>query len=110
MPGIGGIEALQALRVLALGSDRIPVIMLSADVTAEAKQEAYDAGADSFLPKPIEALRLLEEVHAVAGTRPGRPGRGANPSGIARRASRAGGGSCLNNGSPGHPRGPRPSP
>ena len=89
MPGIGGIEALQALRVLALGSDRIPVIMLSADVTAEAKQEAYDAGADSFLPKPIEALRLLEEVHAVAGSRQERQGRGASRSGIAERTSRA---------------------
>ncbi len=69
MPGLSGIEALQTLRVVARGSERVPVIMFSADATAEAKKEAYDAGADSFLPKPIEALRLLEEVQSVARAR-----------------------------------------
>src|SRR5260221_307719 len=109
MPGIGGIEALQALRVLALGSDRIPVIMLSADVTAEAKQEAYDAGADSFLPKPIEALRLLEEVHAVAGTRPESQGRRASRSSIAERTKRAAAISLLNTATLGFPDGAAPA-
>jgi two-component system, sensor histidine kinase RpfC len=81
MPGLSGVEALQALRVMERGAERTPVIMLSADATAEAKKEAYDAGADSFLSKPIEALRLLEEVQTVAATRavvlPGvKPNRG----------------------------------
>ena len=69
MPGLSGVEALQALRVMERGADRTPVIMLSADATAEAKKEAYDAGADSFLSKPVEALRLLEEVQTVAASR-----------------------------------------
>src|SRR3954468_3146022 len=69
MPGLSGIEALQALRVMERGAERTPVIMLSADATAEAKKEAYDAGVDSFLSKPIEALRLLEEVQTIAAGR-----------------------------------------
>jgi two-component system sensor histidine kinase RpfC len=66
MPGIGGIQALQALRVMTRGREPLPVIMLSADVTTEAKREAFEAGADAFLAKPIEALRLLEEVQTLA--------------------------------------------
>ena len=65
MPGIGGLEALRAIRVMARGRERVPVIMLSADVTPDAKREAFEAGADAFLPKPVEALRLLEEVHTA---------------------------------------------
>jgi two-component system, sensor histidine kinase RpfC len=66
MPGMGGMEALQALRLMTRGRERLPVIMLSADVTPEAKREALEAGADAFLAKPIETLRLLDEIQALA--------------------------------------------
>jgi two-component system sensor histidine kinase RpfC len=66
MPGMGGMEALQALRLMTRGRERLPVIMLSADVTPEAKREALAAGADAFLSKPIEAVRLLDEIQALA--------------------------------------------
>jgi two-component system sensor histidine kinase RpfC len=70
MPGMGGLEALQALRLMTRGRERLPVIMLSADVTPEAKREALEAGADAFLAKPIEALRLLDEIHRLAAAKP----------------------------------------
>jgi two-component system sensor histidine kinase RpfC len=70
MPGIGGIQALQALRLTTRGRERLPVIMLSADATSEAKREALEAGADAFLPKPIEAVRLLEEIQALCVAAP----------------------------------------
>jgi two-component system sensor histidine kinase RpfC len=70
MPGIGGLEALQALRLMTRGRERIPVIILSADVTASAKREALEAGADLFLPKPVEALRLLEEIQSLCAAAP----------------------------------------
>jgi two-component system sensor histidine kinase RpfC len=66
MPGLGGVEALQALRLMTRGRARLPVIMLSADVTPEAKGEALNAGADAFLSKPIETMRLLNEIHSLA--------------------------------------------
>jgi len=90
MPGIGGIEALQALRLMTRGRERLPVIILSADVTAEAKREALEAGADSFLSKPIEALRLLEEIQTLsagaaerarpAAAEPSAPARAPRPA------------------------------
>jgi len=65
MPGMGGLETLQAIRLISRGRERLPVLMLSADVTPDAKREALEAGFDAFLPKPIEALRLLEEVQSL---------------------------------------------
>jgi two-component system sensor histidine kinase RpfC len=75
MPGMGGMEALQAIRLMTRARERLPVLMLSADVTPEAKREALEAGFDAFLPKPIEALRLLEEVQAFCAVRPEEPRR-----------------------------------
>jgi two-component system sensor histidine kinase RpfC len=85
MPGMGGMEALQALRLMMRGRERLPVIMLSADVTPEAKREALEAGADAFLPKPIEALRLLDEIQRLAGVK-AEPARAAEPQPAPRRA------------------------
>jgi two-component system sensor histidine kinase RpfC len=65
MPRLGGIEVLQAIRLMMRGRERLPVIMLSADATPEAKREAMEAGADCFLAKPIEATRLLDEIRAL---------------------------------------------
>jgi two-component system sensor histidine kinase RpfC len=70
MPGMSGVEALQAMRLMLRGRERLPVIMLSADVTPEAKREALEAGADTFLSKPIEALRLIDEIQRLVGAKP----------------------------------------
>ena len=67
MPKMGGLEALKAVRFLYTGQDRIPVMILSADVAPEAKTESTDAGADAFLPKPIEATRLLDMIAEICG-------------------------------------------
>ncbi len=83
MPEMGGVEALKRLRFLHTGKDRLPVIVLSADVTMEAKQESLDAGADAFLSKPLEAPRLLDVIAELGGGRP--EPREASP--IPRRAS-----------------------
>ena len=69
MPGLSGLETLQALRLMTRGRERIPVIMLSADATPESRKEAFEAGADAFLAKPIEARRLLDEVQGIAAER-----------------------------------------
>jgi two-component system sensor histidine kinase RpfC len=73
MPGMGGMEALQALRLMTRGRERLPIIMLSADVTPEAKREALEAGADAYLSKPIETVRLLDEIQSLAGMKAERP-------------------------------------
>jgi two-component system sensor histidine kinase RpfC len=79
MPGIGGLEALQALRLMTRGRERLPVIILSADVTPVAKREALEAGADLFLPKPVEAVRLLEEIQSLCAAAPAEAARAEAP-------------------------------
>jgi len=65
MPGLSGLETLQAIRLMTRGRERLPVVILSADVTLEAKKECLEAGADSFIPKPVETLRLLDELRTL---------------------------------------------
>ena len=86
MPGMGGMQALQALRLMGRGRERLPVIMLSADATPEAKKEALEAGADAFLAKPVEAMRLLDQIQLLAGAKP-EAARGAAPAVLPSRGS-----------------------
>jgi two-component system sensor histidine kinase RpfC len=79
MPGLGGLEALQAIRLMTRGRERLPVAILSADVTPEARRDALEAGADGFLPKPIEVARLLREIQALAALSEEPRGRGPTP-------------------------------
>ena len=58
-------ETLRAIRLMTRGRERLPVVILSADVTVETKRECLEAGADSFVPKPVEALRLLDELRTL---------------------------------------------
>jgi len=67
MPRLSGLETVQAIRLTTGARERMPVVMLSADVTPEAKRECLEAGADAFLSKPIEASRLLEELQTLTG-------------------------------------------
>jgi two-component system sensor histidine kinase RpfC len=70
MPGLSGLETLQAIRLMTRGRERLPVVILSADVTVEAKRECLEAGADSFIPKPVETLRLLDELRKLTSGTP----------------------------------------
>jgi two-component system, sensor histidine kinase RpfC len=62
MPELGGLDVVRTYRFIDPEGTAVPVIMLSADVTPEAMKECQDAGVDAFLPKPIEARRLLDEI------------------------------------------------
>jgi len=66
MPDMGGLEVLKALRAMYPAQSRVPTLIVSADVTPEAREECLEAGADGYLGKPVEAPRLLNEVQRVA--------------------------------------------
>jgi two-component system sensor histidine kinase RpfC len=83
MPGLSGLETLQAIRLMTRGRERLPVVMLSADVTLEAKKECLEAGADSFIPKPVEALRMLDELRNLTSGKGKEAERSAQPTGAA---------------------------
>ena len=59
MPVMSGLEAARAMRFIAPSERHLPIIMLSADVTAENRTECLAAGVDRFLPKPIQISALL---------------------------------------------------
>ncbi len=61
MPEVSGIEVVKALRFLD-SKFTIPIIMLTADATPEAKEASLNAGANKFLTKPVDARRLLEVI------------------------------------------------
>jgi two-component system sensor histidine kinase RpfC len=65
MPGMSGIEVVQALRYMDTAS-KVPVIMLTADATPEAKKRCFSAGADAFLTKPLDSRALLEKIAHLA--------------------------------------------
>ena len=88
MPVLGGIEALRALRLMTRGRERLPVAILSADATAEARRECLEAGADAFLAKPIEAARLLDELQKLVGAPKPEEARRTEPAPASRPATR----------------------
>jgi CheY-like chemotaxis protein len=67
MPGMDGLEAICVLR----GNQRfdaVPIMAVSSGISAENQARALEAGACSFLPKPLdraELVRLVGEALAV---------------------------------------------
>ena len=57
MPLMSGYEATQALRALP-GTERLPVIALTAAAMVDERERASAAGMDDFLTKPIDPERL----------------------------------------------------
>ena len=58
MPKRSGIDVVAALRAEP-GSATLPVLLLTARVSTEARVEAYRAGADDYLTKPFQEEELL---------------------------------------------------
>jgi signal transduction histidine kinase/ActR/RegA family two-component response regulator len=62
MPEMDGVETTQAIRRLGGGKDeyflKLPIVALTADVTAEQKDLFMRSGFDDFLPKPVRIPRL----------------------------------------------------
>ncbi|CAM2762385.1 response regulator [Janthinobacterium lividum] len=64
MPVMDGYQACQALRAreAASGAPRLPVIALTAGVTADDRQRCVAAGMDDYLAKPFTAAQLRAMV------------------------------------------------
>ena len=61
MPVMDGLEATRRLRTTP-GLQAIPVIAVSASATPEDETASLAAGANTFLPKPIEQADLLRQI------------------------------------------------
>lgn len=61
MPGIGGIEACRRLR--AAERHRVtPILVITAMEQRDVVSQAFDAGCDDFISKPIEPVVLLTRI------------------------------------------------
>ncbi|MFZ3175789.1 MAG: ATP-binding protein [Thiobacillus sp.] len=60
MPQLSGPEVVQRWRFMENG--HLPIIMLTADARAEAQAACEEAGADSFLTKPVNSLDLIDAI------------------------------------------------
>ncbi len=69
MPNIDGIEACKKIRKSSKLNRETPIIMLSADAALEQIKTGFDAGADGYLPKPIDAAKLYSLIAMANGGR-----------------------------------------
>jgi len=69
LPGIDGWEATRRLKSGAQ-TRQIPILALTAYVTAGDRETALAAGCDDFDTKPIELPRLLEKIEALISPGP----------------------------------------
>ena len=63
MPGMNGVETARQLRDI-IGHESA-IIMLTAYRWDDVLEEAYEAGVDSFIPKPLFANTLMEEFESA---------------------------------------------
>jgi two-component system sensor histidine kinase RpfC len=66
MPERNGLEVTKAIRAMEPQGDRLPIMILSASVSAEARERARRAGADEFVGKPYDAAVLLQTIDRMA--------------------------------------------
>jgi putative two-component system response regulator len=69
MPHQDGFAVMRALAQLIPPGSYLPVLVLSADITAEAKQQALSGGAKDFLTKPFEAAEVVLRCQNLLETR-----------------------------------------
>ena len=61
MPGINGLEACRRIRSDPLYKD-IPVLLLTASISAETRAEGREAGANDYVTKPFSQKELLDKI------------------------------------------------
>ena len=64
LPGMGGIEALGVLRADA-GTQRIPVMALTASAMPEDRRKIEEAGFDRYETKPIDIKNFVADVREM---------------------------------------------
>lgn len=69
MPGMDGLQVLKIIREQTEADSYLPVLMLSADVTSEMKQQGLQAGVNDFVTKPFDRSEVLLRIQNLLKTR-----------------------------------------
>lgn len=83
MPGIDGLQLIEALR---LWGHATPILMISGHGTVDLAVKALHLGADDFLTKPVEPSVLSARVAALLERRPMPGSDEHNPAGLVGRS------------------------
>ena len=62
MPFVTGFEIMGQLRQRFPSSNRVPILVLTADINTESKHQALLAGASDFLTKPFDQIEVLLRI------------------------------------------------
>ena len=62
MPGMDGLEALRRIRARTDAKSKVPVVVVTADIAPDLKNECLREGADDFLTKPIAMDALFDAI------------------------------------------------
>jgi DNA-binding NarL/FixJ family response regulator len=69
MPELDGFGVLAQLRPLIPPDSYLPIVVLTADITPEAKRRALAQGATDFLVKPLDTIEVLLRIRNLLHTR-----------------------------------------
>ena len=69
LPGISGIQTCRAIRA----TWDLPVIIISVKKLAKERAEAFEAGADQYITKPLDVEELVARIRAVTRRAGGTP-------------------------------------
>ena len=69
MPHQDGFAVLEALKALIPAGAFLPILVLTADITPQAKQRALSGGAKDFLTKPFDPTEVLRRLREAPETR-----------------------------------------
>jgi two-component system sensor histidine kinase RpfC len=62
MPGMSGLEVIRQYKLRMEAASRVPVVVVTGDVTAEIQEECTKLGVDSFLTKPVQVEKLRNVI------------------------------------------------
>lgn len=69
MPGLDGFRVMEQLRLLSGPDDFLPIVVITADATTEARSRALASGANDFVTKPFDRTEVLLRIGNLLDTR-----------------------------------------
>src|ERR1700682_6035353 len=69
MPHVDGFELIEQIKDKTPPDTYLPILILTADISPQAKKRALELGASDFLTKPFDYTEALLRIHNLLDTR-----------------------------------------